>query len=114
MNTTKEQAEIRRRQMDAGIVMLGLLALDLPPVSWTVDESSQQARLEGLASTFTSPENDIAVVNAWAAHFDVAPVWEVAASGRGGFLKAVTAVTGVHVEVWAGLRERPEGFGDAK
>lgn len=113
MTQQKDPAEIRRLQKDAAIVMLGLLALDLPPVSWTVNDDKRQGWLEGLAMTFTSPDADIAVVNAWAAHFQVEPTWVDVASGRGGFLKAVTAVSGVHVEVWATLNKRPASGGNA-
>lgn len=111
MKQQKDPAEIRRSQTSAGIVMLGLLAFDLPPISWTVDSGSE-AWLEGLA--MTSPEDDIAAVRAWAAHFGVKPTWSVAASGVGGYLKAETTVSGVHVEVWATLKERPEGVEDGE
>lgn len=113
MADSKDLAEARRRQTSAGIVMLGLLALDLPPVSWTIDNAEDKPRLEGLAMRFPrSLEDEHAVVKAWAAHFDVSPKWEVAT--KGGYLKVVTAIGDVHVEVWAHLAERPDGVEDGE
>ncbi|MGA5764502.1 hypothetical protein [Nonomuraea bangladeshensis] len=97
-------AEVRRRQRDAAIALLGLLALDLPTVTWTVNEE-RDVPLEGLAMAFSSPDVDAATVDAWAAHFGVTPTWQPHTSG--GYWKARAVVSGVRVEVWAGLPVQP-------
>lgn len=97
-------AEVRRRQTDAGIVMLGLLALDLPPITWWIDAGAGEG-LEGQIDAGYDGRQRT-VLDAWAAHFGVIPGWDANPDGTG-FLKASTELGDVHVEVWAHFDEKP-------
>jgi len=99
---TGEAAPTRRHQRDATVVLLGLLALDLPAAHWEVDANPYQARLSGMASGF-EPAARTDVVRAWAAHLGVEPAYRSEGPGASGFFEAIATISDVHIRVWTVL-----------
>ncbi|MGW6498569.1 hypothetical protein [Nonomuraea angiospora] len=103
-------AVIRERQQAAADVMLKLLALDLPAISWQftsiqLADAEHRGELEGQLSGahYEEPAAVRAALDAWAAHFNTTPVPQSKDSLH---IYVRGVVDGVKVDVW-GTIEKP-------
>jgi hypothetical protein len=113
--TTSPYADTIGQQQRAVVVLLSLLAHDLPPVAWNVyavAAGSVPPMLDGLLSTTNgTPEMRLAQLKAWADHMGIRPTWETYEKGDGNGKLGITAlITGVRVTVWTPLPSCPPEY----
>ncbi|RCG21937.1 hypothetical protein DQ384_36365 [Sphaerisporangium album] len=113
-----DNTTILGRQQRAAVVMLRLLAHDLPAVSWGISSVGSIRRsdrdaieLEGqLGSDYQEDIRRQAALEAWATELGVSPRWTSYRDGQGGKLFVTTVITGVQVEIWTVLNACPAEY----
>ncbi len=118
MSVYADDATVIGRQQRATVVLLSLLAHDLPPAEWTIQAvvvTSLPPMVEGLIrpAGLADPALDIRLAGliAWAGHLGVQPTWMTYKNG-GGKLQATAVITGVQVTGWTPLPSCPAEYRD--